>query len=175
MPISHAREVFCSRRAGVLRKWSHCADDDPVAPQEPTVTRLTLGRCKWAGYVATVLLIAAALGLAMSATGALSLVLGCLYFACVAWIALDLLYFDAFEIAVYQDTLRARSLLRSYSFDLESVASVKRSAWPMLFGLRIYKVRLVDPEAGHRRLKIISAADPRDFIGGDTGPVIRST
>jgi hypothetical protein len=132
-----------------------------------------LGRGKWVSYVVTLLLVAAALGIVMSATGGLSLVLGSIYFACVAWVGLDLLYFDAYEIVVYQDKARARSLLRSYTFDLESVTCVRRSAWPMLFGLRIYRVRLIDPEAGHRRLKIISTGDPRDFIGqGDTAPLV---
>jgi hypothetical protein len=113
------------------------ADMGVVEPQAPNVVRVTLGRSKWLGYVTAVLSVAVALGIIMSATGGLSLVLGSIYFACVAWVALDFLYLDAFEIEANQDKGHARSLLRSYDFDLRSVTRVRRSAWPMLFGMRI--------------------------------------
>jgi hypothetical protein len=124
-----------------------------------------LGRGKWLSYVTTGLVAAVALGIFMSTTGGLSLVLGSIYFACVAWVALDFLCLDVFEIDVNQDKGHARSLLRSYDFDLTSITRVRRSAWPMLFGMRIYRVRFGDPQGGRRRLKIISTGDPRDIIG----------
>jgi hypothetical protein len=117
-----------------------------VEPPVQNVVRVTLGRAPWLGYVTAVLSIAVALGVIMSATGELSLALGSIYFACVAWVALDFLYLDAFEIEATQDKGHARSLLRSYDFDLRSITGVRRSPWPMLFGMRIYRVRFTDPQ-----------------------------
>jgi hypothetical protein len=142
-----------------------CADSDVMEPQEPVVARLTLGRGKWLSYVTFWLVAAVALGIVVVAGGELSVVLVTIYFACVAGIALDFLWLDAYEIEVHQEEVHARSLLRSSDFDLKHITRVKRSPWPMLFGMRIYRVTIAVPQGRKRRLKIISTGDPRDAIG----------
>jgi hypothetical protein len=141
------------------------ADIDAVEPQEPQVVQLTLGRGKWLSYVMTVLVGAVASGILISSAGGFSLALGSIYFVCVAWIAIDFLYLDVFEIETDRDKCHAKSLLRSYEFDLRCITRVKRSPWPMLFGMRIYRVRFVSGQREQRRLKIISTGDPRDLLG----------
>ncbi len=136
-----------------------------MEPQEPVVARLTLGRGNWLSYVAIGLVAPAALGVLMIASDGLPVFLVAIYFACVAWIALDFLWLDAYEIEVHQGEGHARSLLRSSDFDLKHVTAVKRSPWPMLFGMRIYRVTIADPQGRTRRLKFISTGDPREIIG----------
>jgi hypothetical protein len=130
------------------------------------VARLTLGRGRWLSYVLTVLGVFVAVGVVLSLTGGLSLTLGVVYFACVAAMALDFLVLDVFEVETDQETAHAKSLLWSYDLDLRSITSVRRSAWPLLFGMRVYRVRFMDPHRGQRRLKILSTGDPSDVLGG---------
>jgi hypothetical protein len=129
------------------------------------VVRLTLGRRRWVSYVSVVLVVFMALGVLLGFTGGLSLPLGVVYFACVAAVAIDLLVLDVFEVEADQTTAHARSLLRCYDLDPRSTTQIRRSSWPMLFGMRVFRVRFVDARGGQRRLKVVSTGDPRDVLG----------
>lgn len=131
--------------------------------QGTTAIRLTLGRGKWLSQVTIVLAGAVALGVFFSVADPWSFLLGAIYFACVAKCAYDFLYLDVFEIDAGPQRCRAKSLLRTYDFDPESVTGVRRSAWPM-FGTRRYRVSYVDPDQGERRFTLLATVDPHEAL-----------